>query len=713
MDSLRSIWNQMPVVRLLLPFMAGIGICIGLDTILLFFLLLLVICLGAIIYINQLKETVNVYRWRYASGIAISMVMLSAGYVVTYFNTERLNPHHFSTLNVGDEVLYKGIIADPIVVKEKVVNALIEIKVLSRDDSSQVVSGKVLASLVRNERSEALRYGDEIIFTGKVKEYDEPKNPDQFNYKRYQSLHHIYHRVYLNTDEWRVTSGGHGNFLLSKIYQVRTYFLSLIKREVSGENELAVATAIMLGYRDYVTDDVIQAYAGSGVLHVLSVSGLHVAVLYFVLNILLGWMDRRRRLQIIKGVLVIIIMLFYAGITGLSPPVLRSVWMFSLITIAVLLDRDVSIYNVLAVSCLLLLLWDPYYITDVGFQLSYIAVVGIVYIYPMLFDLIENTNILRTKMGWINFSANWLMRWTWGLICVSIAAQIATFPISIFYFHQFPNYFLLSNLLVIPLSNFVLISGMLLFVTGWSERLLSYVGWVFDHLLVALNKVVFGIDALPFALSKGVVLTSFEMILSYAVILMVCWYLADRRAKVLITGLSLLLILCTSFSIHNIGNQNKRELAVYSIKGMKAISVIDKGAVYYDFDSALIHDDKLMRNNILNHWYASGVKAQVSLDNMSGCYTLPFGKIFEVEGKRILAMDNKIRVPPDVKLKVDVLILSKGAGSIRESSDHISFSQVVFDTSNRPKQIIKWIAECDELKIKYHDCRERAFVMEW
>jgi competence protein ComEC len=341
----------------------------------------------------------------------------------------------------------------------------------------------------------------------------------------------------------------------------------------------------MLGYRDYVNDDVTQAYAGSGVLHVLSVSGLHVAVLYFVLSMMLGWMDRNRRLEIAKGIFIIMIMFVYAGLTGLSPPVLRSVWMFTLITIARVMDRDVSMYNVLGVSCLLLLLWDPYYIADVGFQLSYIAVAGIVYLYPLLSGLISDTDIAKTKIRWVDVPLNWLTRWTWGLICVSIAAQIATFPIDVFYFHTFPNYFLPANLLAIPLSNFVLIAGMALFAVSWSEWLSAQVGWLFDHLLIVLNKVVFMIDGLPFAYDrKGVMLTAFETVMLYIVIMMICWYIADRRARVLIATLCLMLVLCSAFAIHDMRRERKRELVVYHISGKKAIAVIDRGAADYDFD---------------------------------------------------------------------------------------------------------------------------------
>ncbi len=190
----------------------------------------------------------------------------------------------------------------------------------------------------------------------------------------------------------------------------------------------------MLGYRDYMNADIVQAYASSGALHVLSVSGLHVGVLFLALQFIFSWMDKYRKLKWVKVMLVLSVMFFYAVLTGLSPSVLRAVVMFTFFVIAKVLNRDNNMYNVLGVSCLLLLFWNPYLITEIGFKLS-LAVLGIVVLYPIL------QPILTFK--------NKIMKGAWSITCLSIAAQIATFPISLYYFHQFPNLFLISNLCTI------------------------------------------------------------------------------------------------------------------------------------------------------------------------------------------------------------------------------------------------------------------------
>lgn len=710
----------MPAVRLLLPFIAGIVLYLEIAESRAQSLwlsgFLLILAVSVIIYVNIIRSTAKIYRWRFASGMAVSVAMCALGYIITFLNTDINDPHHIDHTDkafIQTKATYTGIIADPAVIRDKTVSVLIQLQKVTKNDTSISLDGKVLASIMKDSSSEALQYGDKIVFNGVVTLYDEPKNPYQFNYKSYQALHHIYHRVYLREGDWRVTAAYQGNPILAKIYSLRTYFLSLIKETVHGTNELAVATAIMLGYRDYVTDEMMQAYSGSGVLHVLSVSGLHVAVLYYVLSVMLGWMDRRRRLEIIKGIVVIVIMLFYAGLTGLSPPVLRSAWMFTLITVARLLDRDVSMYNVLGVSCLLLLIWDPYYIADVGFQLSYIAVVGIVYLYPMLHRLLALPSFsFRRPFGFISDALNYLFEFVWGLICVSIAAQLATFPISLYYFHSFPNFFLLSNLLVIPLSNFVLISGMALFAVGWCHPLLHYAGWVFDHLLIVLNRVVFWVDGLPFALSKGTVVSLSEMILLYILIMLACWFIAGRRAKVLLATLACLLILCTAFSLGSIKNDRTKKLVVYHISGKKAIAFILQRHVYYDFDTALSNNDILMRYNVRDHWWQCGVVDEKTVDSAKLGYVLSFGRMYAVNGKHILQIDKQM--PDDIgRLKADIIILSSNnRNTIEDIKRKVDFKELVFDTSNTPAHIKHWIEDCEAQKVKYYDCRMKAFEME-
>ena len=716
MSALRSIWNQMPALRLLIAVVVGIGVYFFtiayvdggvLSTI------LLLSSLVFLVYINSQSNTAKIYVLRYWTGTAVIAALICIGYIVAYYAADERRAMHIANANpyyISDSSFYIASVADPIVVKDKTVSVLLDWRLANKGDSTLPIAGRAVASIYKDPRSQALQYGDEIILRGTIKEYDPPKNPFQFDYKRYQSLHHIQHRVYVKANDWRITKTGQGNLLLANVYRVRAYFLSLLLQYVPAANERAVATAILLGYRDYMTDDVLLAYSGSGVLHVLSVSGLHVAILFAVLNFLLGWLDRKRRGQILKGVLIIIAMLFYAILTGMSPPVLRSVFMFILICIAKILDREVSIANVVAVSCVLLLLYDPYFIADVGFQLSYIAVFGILYLYPKIYALVPFSYSVEAAR--FKRIGRFISKWGWGLIAVSIAAQLATFPISLYYFHSFPNLFLLSNIVVIPASNLILITGMLLFSTGWWTGAAMVVGSCLNHFLVWLNAIVFWIEGLPMAMTKGIIVSNIEMALLFIFIACCCIYTHNRRAKVLLTTLGCLLLLCSSFAIHSICRSTTAEWVVYSIDHQRAIAYIEQQRAYSSFDSSIRTDTKLFRFYIQNHWWQRGVQQQTTLDSLPYTHYLPFGTLYQTHSKRVLLIDKPIQVasPLPHRLDVDIAILTTPNGNTISSIHTIIAAQeYVFDCSNKPYQIKKWIQECDSLHLQYWDCRQGAY----
>lgn len=721
MYATRSIWNQMPAVRLLLPFMCGILLGIECSQLGVYTLLmagvLTGISLAVLIYTISINSVATIYKWRNAAGVAVLLLLASLGYTITFLQTDIHSPHHIAHLDpafTGQNLIYTGLVIEPVVVKEKTLSAVIYLRQVQKGDTVIPIEGRLLATIAKDDSLVTLNFGDQIIMSGTVQPYEPPKNPDQFDYGNYQALHHIFHHIYLRHHQWSVIASDQAGPLLALVYKVRSYFLSLIKQTVQGSDKLAVATAMMLGYRDYVTDEVTQAYSGSGVLHVLSVSGMHVAVLYYVLNLLLGWMDKRRSTEILKAILVIMTMLFYAGITGLSPPVLRSVWMFALIAIARLLDREVSMYNVLAVSCFLLLIWDPYYLADVGFQLSYIAVVGIVYLYPIFHKLFPYPSFrYPAPFGFLSKPLAYLYNFVWGLICVSIAAQVATLPVSLYYFHTFPNLFLLSNLLVIPLSNLVLISGMLLFAVSWDHWLLVHTGWIFDQSLILLNHVVFWIDSIPFSLSRGIVLTLFETLTLYLCIFLICWYRNNRSAKILLMILTTVLVLSTSFSMNSINKDKIQKLIVYNVTGKKAITFILHRKAYYDFDSALANNEMLLRYNIKENWWHCGVNAMIPIDSTNIITTTSYGKNYSLCQRKITLINKALTVDSSTILKTDVLILSADVNtSINELKQKIDFQYLVFDCSCKPKRINSWIEECNKYKLRYYNCRDKAFELD-
>ena len=248
--------------------------------------------------------------------------------------------------------------------------------------------------------------------------------------------------------------------------------------------------------KDELDFEVKQAYAAAGAMHVLAVSGLHVGIIFLILNTLLAILDTSKKGRIVKAIILLISLWSYAMITGLSPSVLRAATMFSFVIMGTVLNRSSSIYNTLAASAFFILIINPNLLFEVGFQLSYVAVLGIVYLQPLIYK--------RIYTRW------WLLDKVWAITAVSIAAQIATLPLTLFYFNQFPVYFMLSNLLVIPSAAVILILGILLFIASPIPFISESIGWVLNKFIEGLNFGIKEIEVLPNSLIEGLSINVLE-----------------------------------------------------------------------------------------------------------------------------------------------------------------------------------------------------------
>ena len=700
---MRSFWHTAPMLRILFALMAGIGLEIGLadvslasKALLLSVIGLLILAIIAVLAISRVKNIALIYRLRALSGFALTLSIILLGYLVTWLYTETNYPDHFSNFLRNNDVLIVQI-DEPPVERPMVMNLIADVKKVSNENGTHKVSGSVMLNLVKDSSSTQLAYGDVILIRSKIQPLDEPKNPGEFNYKRYQGFHNVYYQGYAQASDWRLLKKDQGNFTLACIYRLRDNFLQVIAKYVKDKNDFGVASALMLGYRDYISGDIIRAYSSSGAVHVLSVSGLHVTIMFLMLNFFLKWMDNRgRKLTIAKAVIIICFIWFYACLTGLSPPVLRSALMFTLIQLAQVLFRNKNMYNVVTGSAVVLLLFDPFFLMDVGFQLSYIAVIGIVYLFPKIYPLVQ----IR----------NWLLDKIWGLIAVSIAAQIATLPLSLYYFHQFPNLFLISNLVVIPLSEFVLYTGTALFAVAHIPYLNTITGWTFNLLLVLLDKFIFFIDKLPFALIKGISVTLIEMVFIYILLALLCWLTEERKTKVLIASLAIIFGLCSFHSYKTVTDAKQKMIVVYSIPKHRAISFISGSVVQYDFDDSLKKDANALHLNINSHWWNCGVNKEIPVD--TGAFQFSFGKLILFEGKRILIVDKDLRrmnAVPQNKLRVDLVIISGNPNLyIDQLRKLVDFNELVFDSSNKPARIKYWGRDAEQFHIAYWDVKERG-----
>ncbi|HEY4797847.1 MAG TPA: ComEC/Rec2 family competence protein, partial [Bacteroidia bacterium] len=437
-------------------------------------------------------------------------LFLSA-FQLTNLHTGKFKSDHFSKLSDSTET-YLVNVNEPYLEKEKSLKILVDVMAIKQNGEWKATSGRAICYFRKDSLSKQLRYGDCMIVRTNFTEIKPPQNPAEFNYLQFLAYHSIYHQAFIPAKRWKAIGVNEGYQLLSLSYNLRAYLLNIFHENNISGDEFAVGSALVLGYTDKLDQDIITAYASSGALHVLSVSGLHVGIVYMVLNFLLMFLEKIRFGKSIKILLLLFIIWFYAMLTGLSPAVLRSAAMFSIIIIAQGWKYDTNIFNTLAVSCFVLLLYNPFLIADVGFQLSYLAVLGIVLIQPWLYEKWQ--------------PKNWLLNHIWVLVSVSIAAQLITFPLGLLYFHQFPNYFLLSNLIVIPLSTIILLYGLFVLAVGKIAVIGTFCAKIFSFIVWLLNESVFITEKTPGSTTGGISISRYEMWLIYALMAFLILYIS-------------------------------------------------------------------------------------------------------------------------------------------------------------------------------------------
>ena len=308
-----------------------------------------------------------------------------------------------------------------------------------------------------------------------------------------------------------------------------------------------MASTLILGYRADLNNETLSSYSKTGTIHALSVSGMHVGIIYVVLNWLLSFMDRKRKLRIGKILLICGLIWFYSLLTGFSPSVLRSAIMLTVYILAKSFNKNTNGYNILAFTACCLLIYNPFLVWDVGFQLSFLAVFGLIYIHPKIYK-------------WFYFKSNWI-DWVWSSVALSLAAQIATFPLSIYYFHQFPLYFIFSNL-------FILVPITLLMYLGISILLfkIHFLAPIFEWIIIFMNDGLKWIANLPFSGVNQIWIDKFQLILlTVALVLGLIGLSLYKRHFILISTL-FLLIFQWSLTIQKIIAKTQKRIAFFTLQ---------------------------------------------------------------------------------------------------------------------------------------------------
>jgi competence protein ComEC len=588
-----SFWHRVPLVRLLLPFVSGAGISMFYPpgVWLPFTLFLLTFSLAIVLYFR-----IRQFAHRWFFGAIVTLCMFNAGMALHQYQDELRADVHFSNVSYVSQLIIE-INEQPI---PKATSWKMKCRVLGVIDSNSVqhiATGSLILYLKRSGDTLALRYGDLLVLPfSKVKPVTPPQNPDEFNYKRYLAFNNIYFQAYAEQEQLINLQRNKANPVRKWVFAVQHYFKKVLAQNIGSHNETGVAQALLYGYDDDIDTETVQAYSNTGTLHVLAVSGMHVGIIFMILGLFLKFMDKNKKLRIAKGLIILAILWLYSLLCGLSPSILRATVMFSFIIAADLLGARSSIYNTLAASAFVLLCYDTNMLANVGFQLSYLAVLGIVFFQPLI-------------SNWYT-APNWLMNEIWKITAVSLAAQLVTFPIGLLYFHQFPNCFLFSNLIIIPLTTLILYMGMVLLVISkfvWPAALL---GKAIYYTILFTNGIVKAVEQIPYSYVNGIHISIFQSILLYLVIGSFTAFFLLKRTRYFKTALVTVSLFCIIQLIHEINNASQNRLLIYNINKHTAVHFIKGNKALLLADHSLLANKDKMKFHLQQHAWKSGINNQ-------------------------------------------------------------------------------------------------------
>ena len=450
--------------------------------------------------------------------------------------------------------------------------------------------GKVLLYFDRSANV-VPEYGEIYRVNGSLREIEGPKTPFEFNYRQYLATQQIYHQGFLRPADFRKLGESGRRSLMGYAHRANAYTHRVFSEVLTGPGQLGVAEAMIGGMRGELDAETLQWYTDTGTVHALAVSGMHIAILFWVLNTLFGLFLNKRKWPFIACVLFFL--WSYAIFAGLSPSVCRSTLMFTLFQVGIFLRRTGNPVNTLFFSALVLLILVPGWIRDVGFQLSYLAVLGILVFYPWVKS--------RVRFRWKP------VQWLWEATAVSVAAQVYTLPLTLYYFHQFPNYMLLANPVVGLIAMPLLPVGLLLLflypvpVAGYA------VGQLFKGLIEAMNVCVYHVHNLPGAVTHGLALSVAGVLLMYGVILLFQGYLRFRRVEYLQCTAALFTVLMLWGGGKRILQHSQEEITFHALpKGYGLSLVKGRSAVFLSSDT-LLRDPQVEKYHLRNYYDARGI----------------------------------------------------------------------------------------------------------
>ncbi|PKV49332.1 competence protein ComEC [Aquimarina sp. MAR_2010_214] len=547
--------------------------------------------------------------------------------------------------------------------------------------------GRILLQVARDSSQNILDIGNTYTTFTVLKRIPGALNPYQFDYAKHLHTQYISHRIIVSPHQ--VIDNHKIEYSLGYVAnQIRkTSNLKLSKYNFSS-TQLSIINALLMGQRQDISQDTFNNYRDAGAIHILAVSGLHVGIILLLLNLFLKPLDRyHKNGKIIKLILTILSLWCFAIIAGLSPSVLRAVTMFSFLAIGMQIRSKTSIYNSLFISLFILICFNPLLLFSIGFQLSYAAVFAIAWIQPLL------AKIYHPKF--------YILKKLWETFTVTIAAQLGLLPLTLFYFHQFPLLFFISNLIILPFLGGILGLGILVILLAYLSILPQFIATIFGNCIDVMNIIIewianqegFVIKNIPFS-------TCMCIILYLIIIISVMMFKKKEKRKPYWLGISLIMLFSVMIYEKYIVS-NMEELIVFHNQRNTTLGILKNQQFrIYSKDSLTATTQHFLFGNYLT-------RNQATLDTV-----MQLKNIYQYKKQTIMVIDST-SIYHLKNFHPDIIILS---GSPKIHLDRVLDSlhpkQIVADASNYKNYINQWEISCKKQEIPFHRTDKKgAFIL--
>ncbi len=633
------------------------------------------------------------YSFRWVYGGLVHLLLFSTG--ILLFFLEYRNTCYTWDIRKN---FYSAVIYENPVEKENTILCRAEVELQDSLVSTKKIKRKILLYLEKDSNSLLLLPGDRVVFYGKIGQPASQRIPEAFNYPRYLLYQSINGTAFVPSRMWKLKEGSHSYPVKRKLFLLRKEIVDLYRKNGFTGDELAIVTALSIGYKDILSPALKESYAVTGGGHFLALSGLHINIYCLFFSFLLSFRRRYGKGVLIKKVILLLFLWLFAFMAGATPSIIRAVIMFSLASLAPLQRNKQITLNILAATAFLMLIHHPFVLFNISFQLSFTAVAAILLLSPLM-----HKTPFRKGPGGVIIN----------LIGVTLAAQLGTLPFTLHYFSRFPVYFILTNLAAILPVTLILYGSFIFLISIPFPVIQSFIAYLLTQLLSCTNSMIRSIGELPFSSLEGIRISGKELCVLYLILILLFCYLSGKR-RLLLPALTLCCLLTGWKYYHYSKEPVTSTILFYGIKNHPAIHFIDhKGHSYLVANEAVSTLEKV-GPSLSNYWS----KSRISLPEAIG---------FDYRDKNIYADKNIIHFrgttccfmdsdqwsgyKSATPLKIDYLYITKGYNRLlSELLSVFTIHTVILDTSLPEHRRKRLKEECGELGIQFHCLQEKGYL---